>query len=52
VIFHDIFSIDETHNKALKFERLQSRALPFRHLMPIEKSTTGAKVQLSSTMVD
>ena len=26
VIFHDVFSIDEAHNKALKIERLQSKA--------------------------
>jgi len=30
VIFHDVFSVDEAHNKAMKIKRLQNRALPFK----------------------
>jgi len=30
VILHDVFSIDEAHNKAMKIERLQNRASPFK----------------------
>jgi len=52
VILHDAFSIDEAHTKALKVERLQSRASPFRHPTLIEQSASDARVQLSSTMVD
>jgi len=52
VILHDVFSIDEAHNKALKIERLQSRAPPFRRPVPIEESASGTRVQLSSTTVD
>jgi len=37
VILHDVFSVDEAHNKALKIERLQSRAPLFRCPMSIEE---------------
>jgi len=30
VILHDVFSIDEAYNKAMKIERLYSTAPPFR----------------------
>ena len=52
MILHDVFSVEEAHNKALKIERLQSRAPPFRRSMPIEKSTSGIGVQLNFTMLD
>jgi len=52
VILYDVFSVNEAHNKALKIERLQSRAPPFRHSMLIEKSVSGTGVQPSSTTVD
>jgi len=42
-------SIDEDHNKALKIERLQSEAPPFRHST---LSASGARVQPSYTTVD
>jgi len=51
VILHDVFSVDEPHNKALKIERLQNRASPFRYSTIFENSTSGEGVQLSSTMV-
>ena len=40
VIFHDVFSVDEAHYKALKIERLQSKALHFRHSTPIKESAS------------
>jgi len=52
VIIHDVFSVDEVHNKALKIERLHNRAPLFRCPTPIEESTSGAGVQLASTTVD
>ena len=52
VILHDVFFIDEAHNKALKIERLQSRAPSFRRPMLIEESANGTGVQPSSAMVD
>ena len=52
MIFHDVFSIDDAHNKALKVERLQSRASPFRQSTPIEESASDVGVQLSFTTVD
>jgi len=51
VILHDVFSVDEAHNKALKVKRLQSRASTFRHSKPIEKPASGSGVQSSSTTV-
>jgi len=47
-----VSSVDEDHNKALIIERLQIRALFFKHSTSIEESTCGVRVQLSSTMVD
>ena len=52
VILHDVFSVDEAQNKALKIERLQSRAPPFKHLMPNEKPSGGKGIQLSSMTDD
>ena len=52
VILHDVFSIYETHNKALKIERLQSRAPPFRRSTPIERPASGTGTQPSSMTVD
>ena len=52
VILHDVFSIDEAHNKILKVERLQNRALLFRRPTPIKESTSGIRVQSGSTMID
>ena len=42
VILHDVFSIDEAHNKALMIKRLQSWALSFRHPTLIEEITSDA----------
>jgi len=44
VILHDVFSIYEAHNKAMKIERLQNRAPPFKYPKPIEESTNDIKV--------
>jgi len=44
--------MNEAHNKALKIERLQNRAPPFRCSTPIENSASGVEVQLSFTTVD
>jgi len=52
LILHDMFFVNEAHNKAMKIERLQSRAPPFRPPSPIEESTSDAGVQLSLTMID
>jgi len=52
VILYDVFSVDEVYNKALKIERLQTRATPFKHSTPIEESASGAGVQSSFTMID
>ena len=32
VILYNIFSVDEVYNKAMKIERLQNRATPFKSL--------------------
>ena len=42
VILHNEFSVDETHNKILKIERLQSITPLFKSLTPIEETTTEA----------
>jgi len=52
VILHDVFSVNEAHNKALKVERLHNRAPFFKRPTPIEDSTCGTRVQLGSTTVD
>ena len=52
VILHDVFSVDEAHNRASKIERLQSSAPPFKHLMPNEKPSGGKGIQLSSMTDD
>jgi len=44
VILHDVFSIDEAHNKALKIERLQSKAPPFRCPAPTVEATSDTGV--------
>ena len=41
VALHDMFSLDEAHNKAIKIERLQSRAPLFRHQLSIEEPAEG-----------
>jgi len=40
VILHDVFSVDEAHNKALKVERLQCRIPLSMPLTPNEETTT------------
>ena len=40
MILHDVFSVDEAHNKALEIERLQCRTPFFKHLTPTEETTT------------
>jgi len=52
VILHDILSVDEAHNKALKVEILQSKTPSFRRQTPIEEFASDAGVQPSSTIVD
>ena len=52
VILHNVFYVNEAHNKALKVERLQSRTLPFRHPTSIKESTSGTGVHSSFTTVD
>ena len=52
VILHDMFSVDEAHNKAMRIERLQSRAPSFRRPSPIKESTSDIGVQSSPTTVD
>ena len=42
VILHDVFSVDEAHNKILKIERLQSRTPLSKPPTPIEETTTEA----------
>jgi len=37
VILHDVFSIDEAHDKIMKIKRLYNKAPPFRHPMLLEK---------------
>ena len=43
VILHDVFSIDEAHNNAIKIERLQDRAVPFKSTA---EKTSGNKIAL------
>jgi len=52
VILHDVFSVDEARNKAMKIERLQRRAPHFKCLMSMEEPLDGEGIQLSSTMID
>jgi len=52
VALHDVFSVDEAHNKAMKIERLQSRAPLFRRQLSIEEPAEDDGVQQSSTMTD
>jgi len=47
-----MFSVDEAHNKAMKIERQQNRALPFRLSAPIEEPTSDTRIQLSPTIID
>ena len=50
MILHNIFSIDEVHNKAIKIERLQNRASPFKS---VAKKTWGSiRTQQSFTSSD
>jgi len=41
VILHDVFSVDEAHNKTTKIERLKSRALPFKSVA--EKTSSSIR---------
>jgi len=52
VILRDVFSVDKAYNRALKAERLQSKAPPFRrpHRLNIQQVAQG--VQPNSTMAD
>jgi len=43
----DLYSIDEAQNKAMKVERLQNKALPFKNA--IEKIIGGTRTQQGST---
>ena len=52
VALHDMFSVNEAHNKAMKIERLQSKALLFRRQLSIEEPAEDDGVQQSSTMTD
>ena len=48
VALHDVFSVDEAHNNAMKIKRLQSRAQLFRRQLSIEEPVKGDGVQPSS----
>jgi len=52
VILHDVFFVDEAHNKGMKIERLHSRAPSLRRPMLIEEPLGGEGIQPSSTTVD
>jgi len=41
VILHDVFSVDEAHNKTIKIERLKSKALPFKSVA--EKTSSSIR---------
>ena len=41
VALNDVFSVDEAHNKAMKVEKLQSRAPPHRRQLSIEEPAKG-----------
>jgi len=47
VIFHDVFSVDEAYNKAMKIERLQNKASPFKSIA--EKTSSNIRAQQGST---
>jgi len=49
VALHDVFSIDESHNKTMKIERLQSRAPPSRLPFSTKEPVEHDGVQSSST---
>jgi len=51
VILHDMFSVDEAHNKTMKIERLHNRVSPFRRSMLLEDPLGGEGIQPSSTTV-
>jgi len=50
VILHDVFSVDEAHNKVMRIERLQSRASPFKSVA--EKTSDNTRTQQSFTLSD
>jgi len=50
VILHDVFSVDENHNKALKIESLQSKTLLFKSPTPIDETTTEAPAAAPATI--
>jgi len=52
VILHDVFSVNEAHNKAMKIERLHIRAPLFRRLMSIDEPLGRERVQPSSATAD
>jgi len=47
MIFHDVFSVDEAHNKALKIETIP----PFSCPGPIQESASDAGVQPNFIML-
>ena len=52
VILHDVFSVDEAYNKAMKNERLHNRVPPFKRPMLLEKPLGGNRIQPNSMTVD
>jgi len=50
MILHDVFSVDEAHNKTMKIEMLQNRASPFKSVA--EKTSSNTRTQQSSTSGD
>jgi len=50
MIFHNVFSIDEAHNEALKIKRLQNRASSFKNVTG--KTSSSTRTQQSSTSGD
>ena len=52
VILHDVFSVDEAQNKAMKIERLYNKDSPFRRPMLLEEPLGVEGIQPSFTSVD
>ena len=50
VILHDMFFVDDAHNKGMKIERLQSRASPFKNVE--KKTSNNIRTQQSFTLGD
>ena len=47
VALQDLYSVDEAHNKVIKVERLQNKALPFKNAA--KKTSSGTKFHIERT---